>query len=90
MRTSRCKQCNAPIIWARNDAGKWAPVDADPTDQGTHVLMGWDDPPTAVACGAGELAFDELRDRYTLHFVTCPSTRAYRRRSDGQRSKWRL
>jgi hypothetical protein len=54
-------------------------MDAEPTANGTHVLMGWDDPPVATAVGSTELAFDAVRERYTSHFATCPNANQHRK-----------
>lgn len=85
-RTTRCKLCSALIIWGVTEAKQKRPVDADPSELGTHVLIGWDDPPSVLPIGAGELAFSEL-PKHTLHFDTCPNF-ARRRRPDG-RPQWR-
>ena len=68
MKRSRCKHCGDFITWARREnSDRFIPMNADSVPTGTHVLMGWDDPPVACAVGAGELAFDDVRERYTVH-----------------------
>src|SRR5690606_21933244 len=53
VKRSRCRSCDAPIIWARSEAtDRWMPLDADPRDDGTFIVAGWDDPPVALAASA--------------------------------------
>lgn len=84
-RISTCKFCGAGIIWGVTDAGKKMPVDADPSELGTHVLIDWD-PPRVVPVGAGELAFSTL-PKHTPHFATCPNY--VRERRPNGRPQWK-
>jgi hypothetical protein len=80
LKRSACRSCKQPIVWARAEGSdRWMPMNAEPDANGTHVLMGWDDPPVATKVGAGELAFSEVRERYTSHFATCPNANDHRK-----------
>ncbi|MHB8573573.1 MAG: hypothetical protein ACYDAY_11580 [Candidatus Dormibacteria bacterium] len=69
--TNACRDCGAPIIFARSTTtGKTAPVDAKPDPTGNIVLF--DHGPrkhTYAVVGVAEFA-DMLR--FTSHFQTCP------------------
>lgn len=56
-------------------------MDAEPTDRGTFILMGWDDPPVAVRhdpVAGPDDPLNEVRERYVCHFATCPSAAEHR------------
>jgi len=67
---SRCRSCNAEIIWTVTDAGKKMPVDREPTGKGIALIP---------------LARDEIRSRvvdvHESHFVTCPNADQHRKAS---------
>ena len=63
-----CPLCEAPIVWALDDRAESVPVDAEPSDAGTHALRPmWE---AAAACCEVECevrvwceaAADPLRD----------------------------
>ncbi len=64
---SPCKACQALVLWAITDIGKWAPFDVKPTKQ---YMLKKDDTgrwhATAVAV-------------YTSHFATCPKAGEFRK-----------
>jgi hypothetical protein len=70
---SRCRSCNAEIIWAVTDSGKRMPLDAEPAERPTGLfrLDTSCDPPHASSA-AGEPV-------YLSHFVTCPNAAQHRR-----------
>lgn len=69
-RTSRCRSCNAEIIWAVTATGKRMPVDAAPSANGNIHLEGT----TAIV-------LDEPVDgARTSHFATCPNADQHRKR----------
>jgi hypothetical protein len=81
VKASRCRKCNARIIWARSAASdRWMPMDAEPSAKGSFVLMGWDDPPVATKLdtNASDDPLAPIRDRYVCHFATCPNADEFR------------
>lgn len=74
-----CRSCGAPVRWARTEAGKNMPLDADPATgdplvvpDGNLVVTGWQGPLRVVktmAAGAGQ---------HRSHFATCPNAKAHR------------
>lgn len=76
MATSRCRLCDAPILWVTTQTGKKMPVDSVPVQNGTLVLTG----------GGDKLfshhATPEERDKgvplYLSHFASCPNADAFR------------
>jgi len=79
-----CRSCNAVIVWAQTEMGKWMPVDALPNDAGNIMLVARPNSrtPLAVYLTKDQIAaFDGSLQRHRLHhshFVTCP-----------HRDKWR-
>jgi hypothetical protein len=69
---SRCRSCNAEIIWARTESGKAMPLDAEPTEDGNVKIVGG----FAVV---GGLQLLDPGPRYTSHFATCPNAAQHRR-----------
>ncbi len=82
---ARCRSCGAPIIWARTEAGKPMPVDADPIDGGNVLLVATG---TATPIARSHPAVDpridglavEAAPRHTSHFATCPQAGKWRRK----------
>lgn len=79
-----CRSCGAPIIWAATAAGRPAPLDRDPVEQGNvHVYS--DGPARRCATLAGAV-LDEARDDGVPlrmnHFATCPSAARHRPKAD--------
>jgi len=66
----RCRLCGASIEWLKTDAGKKAPIDAGPADNGNVLVL-----PSgrSVVLGAPDAAY--LREvglpLRLNHFVTC-------------------
>jgi hypothetical protein len=73
---SRCRSCQAPIIWAVTAEGRKMPVDAAPHQDGRLVLSwkedGWQ---VRVAPHGGSLT-----QRHRPHFATCPDADSWRKR----------
>lgn len=89
-RSSRCRSCDAPIVWTITEHGKKMPVDLEPVDRSTgHGLFvlrprylrqrRGDDAPKAIAVTLG---FFDGHDEpaYVSHFATCPHADQHRRR----------
>lgn len=72
MRRSRCRSCDAPIIWTVTEKGKKMPVDAGPIDGGDFDLADGD-PPTAVFVGSPH-------GSYSSHFATCDHADSWRKK----------
>jgi hypothetical protein len=75
---TRCRSCQAPMLWARTEKGRRIPLDVEPyagdDPRGLFVLRAG----VAVAVPAG--AFED-EPRYRSHFATCPDASAHRRSS---------
>jgi len=85
VRLSRCRSCNAEIVWCKTEAGKMMPVDAVPDfEKGSIVLRpqppvvgGKQAPPLAIQhVSSAQMPDDDL---YTSHFATCPDAKKWRR-----------
>lgn len=75
---SRCRACDAPIVWAVTSAGKQMPVDATPNVKGNIVL--YEDrggKPLALVVESGRVSSDA--PRYVSHFATCPKADQFRK-----------
>jgi hypothetical protein len=73
-----CKSCGAPVRWATLPSGRAAPLDAEPSEDGTIALA--DDP------RFGSVLRKEQRAKlpagtllYRSHFGTCPAANELRR-----------
>lgn len=80
---SACKTCQAPVKWARTEAGKNMPLDVDPTTgdlasfpDGNIIVTGWAGPLRLVRVAK---ATDLPGVRYRSHFASCPNAKAHRR-----------
>ena len=71
---SRCRSCDAEIVWAITSAGRRMPVDAAVDDGGNLVLVPDGDDPLVLVVGA-----DDTRPRHRPHFATCPDADDWRR-----------
>jgi hypothetical protein len=78
---SRCRSCQAPILWARTERTKAMPVDAEPytgdDPRGLFVLRRPNGmAPLAIAVPFGAFPGEPL---YRSHFATCPHADEHRR-----------
>lgn len=81
MRRSRCKSCGRYIIWAKSETtGRMMPVDAEPSAEGTFVLLGFEDPPIAAKPDGSGDPLAAATARHTSHFATCPDADQHRKR----------
>lgn len=73
---SRCRSCNAEIIWAITENGKKIPLDAEPVARpiGLFAIDTSTDPPLAVST-----ASERREPEYRSHFATCPNADQHRR-----------
>lgn len=82
MDTKTCRGCDAPIIWTVTTNGRKMPVDADPSDAGTFVLVeeGDDSPIAVFHTKAQEPTWRDRHDGmlYTPHHSTCPQAATFR------------
>jgi hypothetical protein len=70
LNVTACRSCRAPIVWARTVAGKLAPIDVEPAENGNVVFL---DDNRAETLGPLELELlDPDRARFLNHFATCP------------------
>ena len=65
-----CRDCNAPIEWARTTSGKWMPIEGTAQDEKANLMLR-NGIVTVVEKGRG---------RYRPHFATCPEAEKWRRR----------
>jgi len=72
---SRCKACEAEILWAETQTGKRMPLNAVPHPDGEWLVEG----------GRCRLAGPDpaTGPRYTPHWATCSSAPLFRRRPPG-------
>jgi len=86
---SRCRACDAQIVWAVTEGGRRMPVDAELRPDGNIVLVHREvgRPPTVRVVGKperDELAAqaarrgEELR-LFVSHFASCPEAEQFRR-----------
>jgi hypothetical protein len=91
MTESKCKSCQAPIIWAvSGGSGKHVPIDPEPQRIGTVLLreVAEGKPPVAHVTTSEErdrMRFensmvDEPLLLHVSHFATCPDAAHHRRR----------
>lgn len=80
-----CKSCSDPIIWARTEAGRRMPVDAEPVPNGNIELVGGPVPTAIVRPGQTTAAAATGVPLRTSHFATCPRADKHRRRIDDSR-----
>lgn len=78
---SRCRSCDAPVLWARTVTGKLIPLDTEPSDGGNLVL---DDGRALIYdhTTSNEMFAPPL---YVSHFATCPQADRWRRRESAAR-----
>jgi len=79
---SRCRSCNAPLLWALTEKGRRMPLDEEPyggpEPSGLFVLRGRDQlVPTAVAATPDAFPGEPL---FRSHFASCPNAASHRRR----------
>lgn len=78
---SRCRSCEAEVLWTMTEHGKRMPLDAEPYDgpepSGLFVLRGEGDTPQAVAATPESFPGEPL---FRSHFATCPDANDWRSR----------
>ena len=74
------------MIWAETASGKRMPVDADPVDGASFVLVEAPDDGRLLAVHVSKAAPDymtagelDAAERYTSHFATCPQAAQFRK-----------
>jgi hypothetical protein len=93
--TTRCRSCNAELIWATTEKGKPIPLDATPVADGNIRLEerstvdrsvsinGMDYPVVEeivlTAVPAPYEGEERQGDRYLAHFATCKDTKKWRK-----------
>lgn len=71
-RVTRCRTCDAQIVWAVSTSDRAIPMDAAPAEDGQFVIVeGVARPP--------ELWDPPDLPRYRSHFVTCPDADRHRK-----------
>jgi hypothetical protein len=74
---TRCRSCDARVIWTRTENGKKMQVNADPVASGNLVLSGDPEHPLARVVTRDEQAANLLKF-YVSHFATCPDAKTWR------------
>jgi hypothetical protein len=72
--STRCKSCDAEIVWAITTSGKKMPVDVTPSSIG-NVVLALD----GMNLYATVTSQDDPRPRHTSHFATCPHAATHRK-----------
>lgn len=75
MKTSSCKGCGEPVIWTVTDRGARAPMDAEPSSEGTFSLR--EEGSDVIATYVRKGSHPEL---HTSHFATCADAASFRRK----------
>jgi hypothetical protein len=74
---SRCRSCEAPILWARTEKGRRIPLDPEPYDgpdpRGLFLLRA---DGLAIAVSPGDALGEPV---YRSHFASCPDAALHRR-----------
>jgi len=75
---SKCRACEAPLLWTVTTKGKKMPVDAKPTEFGPFVLLyeGQRQPTAKYIGAAGDSGGEK---RYESHWATCTDAEKFRR-----------
>jgi hypothetical protein len=71
--TSRCRGCEATILWARTKTGSRIPLDAEPTRAGNVAFV---DGYARVFPKGHE--FPQSAEVYMPHWATCPKADSFR------------
>ncbi|HKF74707.1 MAG TPA: hypothetical protein VKF59_01065 [Candidatus Dormibacteraeota bacterium] len=81
----RCRgaTCGAKITFLRTEAGKFVPVDLEPTPQGNLQVR--DGTATPLSKRRAEEARERGESLYISHFVTCPNSREFQKRQNARR-----
>lgn len=84
---SRCRSCDAPVVWVETEAradkpGKRMPLDADPSD--TSRALKVDDGNLVMVATTGDGTpvvryVPKGPNHYRSHFASCPNSKAHRR-----------
>ena len=79
--SSRCRSCDAEVRWVKTAAGKWMPLDVEPSAEGNVQLCMVGGEEIATVLGAGDRAAAQLEQisLYVSHFVTCPHGKQWRK-----------
>ena len=73
---SQCRSCGAPLIWARTEAGKAMPLDAEPSLYGGNIRLHDDGTITVLAKDDPRNSLEKL---YKSHFATCKHAKTHRK-----------
>jgi hypothetical protein len=82
MKTTDCKSCGAPIVWAKPSPLKWLPVDPEPDPKGNVVLN--EVHGEVIAKVLGRRDRDRLLKQnpgtvlHLSHWATCPNANGHR------------
>jgi hypothetical protein len=72
---SRCRSCEARVVWCETVAGKRMPVDELPSPMGNVTIEPQGSGPPLAVVHAGPVAGGRLS-----HFASCPNANDHRKR----------
>lgn len=80
---SKCRSCNAVIVWCVTEQGKRMPIDAMPTKDGNVCVFECPETGTDMCrvLGKDEQATWDGDMLFTSHFATCPNAAQHRSRA---------
>jgi hypothetical protein len=86
---SRCRSCNAEIVWARTAAGKRMPLDAQPTRTGNVQLGLIGGQEVAIVVNTADALAAQAAGLllYASHFSSCPNAAQHRRATEPARAQ---
>jgi len=76
---SKCRSCEATIVWCVNERGKRVPVDADPVAGGNMRIIHNPIPNVRLQPDIELFSDDDDGVRYVTHFMTCPHADEWRK-----------
>jgi hypothetical protein len=79
MTARNCRSCGSEIIWARTEAGKPIPLDAEPGQEacvGSFVLNGHS-PDGHHRCRLSKVDDPQGTEHHMNHFATCPQGKSW-------------
>lgn len=79
--SSRCRSCQAEVRWVKTAAGKWMPLDVEPSAEGNVQLCMVGGEEIAAVLGGEFRAAAQLEQipLYVSHFASCPHGKQWRK-----------
>lgn len=83
--SAKCSACGAAIIWTTTEAGKQAPIDAEPCADGTIAIS--IDGRLSEVVKDPKLAREAGMKLHKNHFSTCPDAAKFRKKQNSNPSR---